>query len=186
MGTALIFVIAGLLLAVLAGYLFQNFLGFRAQRPDDYAGQGKEFDIRQHLNGPMICEGVIYGPTGRVNTRFVANMNAKWVGNDGLMTEEFHYDTGGKLDREWTLRMDTDGAFMATAPDIVGVGQGRQAGSAVELKYAIKLPESAGGHVLDTTDWMYLMENGTIINRSQMRKFGIKVGELVATIRKAA
>ena len=186
MGTALFYVFAGLLLAVLAGYLFQRFLGFGAQKPDDYAGQGKEFDIRTHLNGPMICEGVIYGPTGRVNTRFVANMNAKWVGNDGHMTEEFHYDTGGTLDREWTLRMNGDGAFIATAPDIVGVGKGRQAGSAVELKYAIKLPDSAGGHVLDTTDWMYLMENGTIINRSQMRKFGIKVGELVATIRKAA
>lgn len=75
---------------------------------------------------------------------------------------------------------------MATAPDIVGVGKGRQAGSAVVLKYVLKLPDSAGGHVLDTTDWMYLMENGTIINRSQMRKFGFKVGELVATIRRAA
>jgi hypothetical protein len=186
MSTALAYILVGLGLAALAWHLSQRFFGFRAQTPDDYAGQGAEFDIRQHLNGPMICEGVIYGPTGRVNTRFVANMNAKWVGNSGHMTEEFRYDSGGSLDREWTLRMNGDGAFMATAPDIVGIGKGRQAGSAVELKYAIKLPDSAGGHVLDTTDWMYLMENGTIINRSQMRKFGIKVGELVATIRKAA
>ena len=28
------------------------------------------------------------------------------------------------------------------------------------------------------------MENGTIINRSQFRKFGIKVAELVATMRR--
>jgi hypothetical protein len=186
MSTALIYFLLGLFLAIVTGIVLQRFLGFRSQKPDDYAGQGQDFDIRKHLNGPMICEGVIYGPTGRVNTRFVANMNAKWVGNSGHMTEEFRYDTGGSLDREWTLRLSGDGDFMATAPDIVGVGKGRQAGSAVELKYAIKLPESAGGHVLDTTDWMYLMENGTIINRSQMRKFGIKVGELVATIRKAA
>lgn len=186
MSAALTFLFFGLVLAIAAGVLLQRWIGFRAQRPDDYAGQGREFDIRQHLNGAMICEGVIYGPSGRVNTRFVADMNAKWVGNDGHMTEEFRYDTGGSLDRKWTLRLNGDGRFQAMAPDIVGVGQGRQAGSAVELKYAIKLPESAGGHVLDTTDWMYLMENGTIINRSQMRKFGIKVGELVATIRKAA
>jgi hypothetical protein len=52
------------------------------------------------------------------------------------------------------------------------------------LKYRIKLPkDSSGGHVLDTTDWMYVVENGTIINRSQFRKFGIKVAELVATMR---
>ena len=45
------------------------------------------------------------------------------------------------------------------------------------------LPQDAGGHTLDTTDWMYLMSNGSIMNRSQFRKFGIKVAELVATMR---
>jgi hypothetical protein len=39
--------------------------------------------------------------------------------------------------------------------------------------------------VLDVTDWMYLMENGTIINRSQFRKWGVKVAELIATMRPA-
>ena len=38
--------------------------------------------------------------------------------------------------------------------------------------------------MLKVTDWMYLMENGTIMNRSQFTKFGIKVAELVATMRK--
>ncbi|MCY4179023.1 MAG: DUF3833 family protein, partial [Litoreibacter sp.] len=55
---------------------------------------------------------------------------------------------------------------------------------AQQLLYKIKLAEDAGGHVLDAVDWMYLVENGTIINRSQFRKFGIKVAELVATMRK--
>ena len=45
------------------------------------------------------------------------------------------------------------------------------------------MAESTGGHVLGVTDWMYLMENGTIMNRSQFRKYGIKVAELVATMR---
>ena len=37
--------------------------------------------------------------------------------------------------------------------------------------------------MLDVVDWMYLAPNGTILNRSQMRKFGITVAELVATVR---
>ena len=57
-------------------------------------------------------------------------------------------------------------------------------GSAVQLKYRIRLPEESGGHVLDTVDWMYLAPNGTVMNRSQFRKFGIPVAELVATMRK--
>ena len=39
--------------------------------------------------------------------------------------------------------------------------------------------------MLTTTDWMYLGPNGAIVNRSQFRKFGLKVGELVATMRPA-
>jgi DNA/RNA endonuclease G (NUC1) len=53
------------------------------------------------------------------------------------------------------------------------------------LNYKIKLTEDAGGHVLNVTDWMYLAPNGAIVNRSQFRKFGIKVAELVATMRPA-
>ena len=51
-------------------------------------------------------------------------------------------------------------------------------------KYTIRLPDDVGGHLLNTVDWMYLTGDGTIINRSQFRKFGVKVAELVATIRR--
>ena len=51
------------------------------------------------------------------------------------------------------------------------------------LRYKIVLPEDAGGHVLTVTDWMYLAENGAIINKSELRKFGFKVAELIATMR---
>ena len=65
-------------------------------------------------------------------------------------------------------------------------GSGAQKGPAVQMCYKIKLDASAGGHVLNVIDWMYLMENGTIMNRSQFRKFGIPVAELIATMRKVA
>ena len=43
-----------------------TFLGFPAQAPTDYDGAGPSMDIREVLNGPLACEGVIFGPTGRV------------------------------------------------------------------------------------------------------------------------
>ena len=66
-----------------------------------------------------------------------------------------------------------------------GTGTGTVAGSAVQLLYRLRLPAAAGGHVLDVNDWMYLTPNGTLMNRSQFRKFGFKVAELVATMRPA-
>lgn len=179
------FLLALALILMIAGLLLRSRLAsFRAQRPEDYQGQGPDFDIRHELNGAILCEGVIFGPTGRVTSRFVADFEASWQGNVGTMTEVFTYDSGTVQNRCWTLTLGNDGAIRAEAPDVVGVGTGRQMGSAVRLNYRIRLADSAGGHVLDTTDWMYLTPNGTIMNRSQFRKFGIPVAELVATMRR--
>lgn len=175
--------LTGAFLAFALVWYRQRYLTFWAQSPEDFRGQGPEFDLRRHLNGPIVCEGVIYGPTGRVASRFVADMEARWDGNVGVMTERFSYDSGNVQDREWRLTLGNDGSIKAEAPDVIGVGTGVQAGPGVKLNYRIKLPEQSGGHVLDTTDWMYLIENGSIFNRSQFRKFGFKVAELVATMR---
>ncbi|MEM9249778.1 MAG: DUF3833 domain-containing protein [Pseudomonadota bacterium] len=172
-----------LLLAAARAWLAE----FPAQTPADYATAGTpEFDLRTHIDGPILCEGVIYGPMGRVVSRFTADFHATWEGDTGTMTEHFRYDSGRTQDRVWTLVPAPGGAVKATAPDLVGPGRGKQSGPTLMLRYRIKMPEEAGGHVLDVRDWMYLMENGTIINRSQFRKFGIKVAELVATMRPAA
>lgn len=178
-------VLLGAGLMLILGYLRTRYFGFHGQSPADYANApGEIFDLRTHLNGPIVCEGVVYGPTGRVTSRFVGDFMAEWDGNQGVMTERFSYDNGDEVLREWKLTLGNDGNIRALAEDVVGEGQGVQSGPTVQLKYRYKLPEEQGGHVLDTTDWMYLAPNGTIVNRSQFRKYGIKVAELVATMRR--
>ncbi len=168
---------------VIAWAFLSRRISFAGQRPDDYAETTPVVDIRQNLSGPLACEGVIYGPTGRVNSRFVAEMTGQWDGDEGRLAEHFHYAGGNEQHREWRLTLVGDGRIQAEADDIIGAGQGWQSGATVMLRYRIRLPENAGGWTLDVTDWMYLLDNGTIINRSQFRKFGVKVAELVATMR---
>ena len=174
-----------LLVAVLVLALWRPGFGFRAQRLAHYADTGPAFDIQEHLSGTLISEGIIYGPRGRVVSRFVARMNGEWDGATGTLSEDFAYANGSTQARKWYLTMGEGGHFTATADDIIGEGKGQQMGATARLTYRIRLPEDAGGHVLDVTDWMYLMDNGTILNRSEMRKFGIKVAELIATMRPA-
>lgn len=170
------------MLALMA--LTARFTGFGAQKVSDYAAAEPRLDLREHLNGPIKCEGVIYGPLGRVASRFDADFEAQWQGNRGIMREHFRYDSGNRQDREWRLTLGNDGSIRAEADDLVGPGEGRQTGAAARLSYRIRLPDEAGGHVLSVTDWMYLTPGGVIVNRSQFRKFGIKVAELVATMRR--
>ena len=112
-------------------------------------------------------------------------MRGQWQGDSGTLSEDFTYADGSTQARLWTLTMGEGGAFTATAPDIEGLARGQQSGATVRMTYRLRLPADAGGHVLDVTDWLYLMPNGAIMNKSEMRKFGVKVAELVATIRTA-
>ena len=69
---------------------------------------------------------------------------------------------------------------------MLGTRTGTQRAPAVQMCYTIKLEASAGGDVLNVIDWIYLMENGPIMNRSPFRKFGIPVAGPIATLRKLA
>ncbi|MEM8729915.1 MAG: DUF3833 family protein [Pseudomonadota bacterium] len=182
----ILFVALGAGLMALFWILRARFASFAAQRSEDYAAAaGPGFDPRVHLNGDIICDGVIYGPTGRVVSRFTADFAVTWTGNKAVMQEEFRYDDGTVRERAWHLTLLPGGRLEARADDVPGLGIGKVSGPSLGLHYPLRLPESSGGHVMDAIDWMYLTPDGTIVNRSQFRKFGITMAELVATMRPA-
>lgn len=171
------------LLLLLAMIAKSQLLSFRAQSPRDYASTGPAFVLKTHLSGQILSEGLIYGPTGKVTTSFVAKMVGEWDGDTGTLSEEFSYSNGNQQSRKWFLQLGEDNTFTATADDIVGQAHGTVSGSTIKMEYTIVLPREAGGHTLAVIDWLYLTENGVIMNKSEMRMFGIKVAELVATMR---
>jgi hypothetical protein len=176
-------VAAILFVIVVLGAARSYFFSFRAQSPSDYALTGPQFVLKTHLSGDILSEGLIYGPTGRVTNSFVAKMVGEWQGDAGTLTEEFTYSNGKTHSRKWFLTIGPNDSFTATADDIVGEARGVVSGSTVKMEYQILLPEASGGHSLAVTDWLYLTENGVIMNKSELRKFGLKVAELVATMR---
>lgn len=179
----LFFIFLGILIATGVIVMRRRYAGFHGQSPEDYEDDYPSFEIKKHLNGKMVCEGAIFGPLGRVTSTFVADFDITWDGDRGVMDEVFRYNDGSTQNRQWIIHAGSEDHFTTEAEDVPKGGRGRLAGPAVQMRYAIRLPEDAGGHLLDTVDWMYLTPDGTIVNRSQFRKFGFKVAELVATIR---
>ena len=88
----------GMVLVIAAVWARSRYLGFPGQRPEDYSDTETSFDIREHLNGDILCEGVIFGPTGRISSRFVADMHATWDNDKGSVTEKFRYSSGETQD----------------------------------------------------------------------------------------
>ncbi|KFE35130.1 DUF3833 family protein [Thioclava atlantica] len=180
-------ILFAILLLILAGIVLRHvFFSFPAQRSADYAADTPVFDIRQAFAGPVEAHGIIYGPTGRVTSRFRAIMRGSFTNEGGVIEEEFEYASGRRQNRAWHIRFGPNGEISSTADDIEGRAEMEQKGNALRMRYRLRLPEDAGGHVLDVTDWIYLMPDGTLLNRSQMRKFGVKVAELFAVMRPMA
>ncbi|MCX7565599.1 DUF3833 family protein [Sulfitobacter sp. F26169L] len=184
MSDELLFFLLGIALVCLVLVLRRRFADFMGQSADDYADVSPLFDMREHLNGAMICDGVIFGPFGRITSTFNADFNVSWNGNNGTIKERFVYNDGSVQNREWRITLDDNGGFDAFADDVPGKGRGEIAGPAVLFNYPIRLPAESGGFKLKAFDCMYLTKQGTVVNRSQFRKFGFRVAELVATIRK--
>lgn len=179
----LFYILLGAVLTAVLVRLRRQYAAFHAQTPEDYEEGHPIFELKEHLKGEMICEGVIFGPLGRVTSTFAADFSIAWDGEKGIMDELFRYNDGSTQVRQWRITAKPNGAFALEADDVPGGGSGVSLGSAVQMRYPIQLPENAGGHVLSCVDWMYMTPDGTIMNRSQFRKFGFKVAELIATIR---
>jgi hypothetical protein len=111
-------------------------------------------------------------------------MDGAWQGNTGTLSEHFVFDDGHTDQRVWTITYENDQNFTATAGDVVGTALGEQSGNAVVMRYTLRVPFNGASLDLSMEDWMYALDEKTVLNRTAMKKFGITVGTLVLFFRK--
>ena len=149
-----------------------------------YAANKPVFDIREYLNGDLEAWGVLINRDGSAEPQFFVKMKGSWKGNEGTLAEEFTYVSGEKKNRLWQFRVLNDHTFTGTAADVAGEGKGKQYGNAVNMKYVLQVPYKGKTVEVNMDDWLYRIDEQHVINRTELRKFGFKVGELVIGFRK--
>ena len=77
-----------------------------------------------------------------------------------------------------------DGSYEGTASDIIDKAVGKSNGSAVQWNYVMDLPVDDKVYRIRFDDWMWMMNDGVLINRSYLKKFGITVSELTIFMQK--
>jgi hypothetical protein len=180
--SAITYMAAGIAACLAVGFVWDHFWSFRAQATADYATERPLFDLKSALGKTYRASGVIFDYSGRVNIRFRAVITGTFTDSGGVLDENFFYDGRPEVERrQWQIQFTGPASFTATAADVIGQAKAEVAGNALRMTYRLRLPERAGGHVLDVVDWLYLMEDGSIVNRSDMRKFGLRAAELFAT-----
>jgi len=151
---------------------------------DYYKDTTPKADIKQYFNGPIKAWGIVQDWRGRVVRRFDVNMVGKWNGDVGTLTEHFDYYDGKKQERVWTIKKLADDNYEGTASDIIDKAIGKTEGSAVHWNYVMDLPVDDTTYRISFDDWMWVMHDGVLINRSYLKKFGITVSELTIFMQK--
>jgi hypothetical protein len=159
----------------LAGCATVDVANYRAERP--------ALDLAEYFNGTVDGWGMFQDRSGQVIRRFTVRIDAKWDGNRGTLDEHFEFSDGERQNRVWTLVKDGD-RYPGTAGDVVGTGQGIQQGNAFNMRYVLRVPWSGRTIDVDMDDWMWRIDEQTVLNRTAMTKFGFRVGEVTLSFRK--
>jgi 5-hydroxyisourate hydrolase-like protein (transthyretin family) len=149
-----------------------------APAPADYAAEKPVLDLKSYFNGELTAHGIFTDRAGKVARRFTVAMTGTWAGNEGTLDERFTYSDGKTERRVWRLTALGNGRYTGRADDVVGQADGQAAGNALNWRYTLRLPVDGSVYEVQFDDWMYLMDDRVMLNKAQMSKFGIHLGEV--------
>ena len=149
-----------------------------------YADQQPALNLEHFFSQPVKAWGMFQKRSGEVVKRFEVNIVSRREGNNLILDERFQYSDGTRQRRVWTLTPEGQGRWSGRADDVVGVAQGQIAGNTLHWRYRLNLPVDDSTYEMSMDDWMYLMDEDTLINRTTMSKFGVEVGQVTLFFRR--
>lgn len=152
--------------------------GCSSVQVQDYKNESPKLVLENYLNGDLEAHGFFQDRSGLIVKRFKVLMKASWNNGVGVLDESFEYSDGTTSKRVWTLKKDSNGKYTGTAGDVVGEAHGETAGNAFRWSYTLDLPVGKQSYHVHFDDWMYLMNDEVMLNKSKMSKFGIYLGEV--------
>lgn len=153
--------------------------------PKDYADTEPRLVLEDYFLGRTRAHGLFHDRFGNLKRRFSVDVTGT-LDEAGVLTldEWFRYDDGERDHRVWTIRRTAEGIYEGCADDVVGVARGRAAGAVLNWAYDLDLRIGESTWRVRFDDWMILMEDGVLMSRAGVSKWGVRVGEVTLTFRK--
>ncbi|MGM0526527.1 MAG: DUF3833 domain-containing protein [Pseudomonadota bacterium] len=149
---------------------------------EEYKGRSPELKLEEFFNGRLVAYGTVQDYSDDVIQRFRVEMVGTWDGNEGKLEEQFYYADGSTQERTWHLTKTGPNTYEGRASDVDGVAVGTTAGNALNWQYTLQVDMDGDTLALALDDWMYLIDEDNMINRTEMSKFGVPVGEITLYI----
>jgi hypothetical protein len=150
----------------------------------DYVAERPLFLLERYFDGRVDAHGWFSDRAGRIVKRFTVAMACSWQGDSGVLDEDFTYSDGTRQRRVWRVSRLGGGRYEGRADDVVGVATGEASGNALRWNYTLALPVDGRVWHVDMDDWMFLLDERVLMNRTTMSKFGVRLGEVVIAFRR--
>lgn len=148
----------------------------------EFEGTGPALQLEQFFDGPLVAHGMVQSRSGKVTGRFKAVMTGRWQGNEGVLEEDFYWDDGRHEQRIWYLTKTAANRYEGRAADVVGTAVGTTAGHALNWQYQLNVKTAERELTVTLDDWMYLLDENRMLNRTKMTYFGFHVGDITLYI----
>ncbi len=139
----------------------------------------RQLNLEDYFAGKTVAYGQFKDRFGTVRRRFKVDIDGAWDGEQLTLNERFAYADGSSETRNWVLTKTGADQWVGTAEGVQGQAQGREVGDTFNWTYTIDLPMPDGDSMrVDFDDWMWLQEDGRLLNIAYMQRFGVTLGEV--------
>jgi len=146
---------------------------------ESYKNQTPAFVLEAFFNGQVLAWGIVQNRSGNVVQRFTVDISGSIDGNTLKLDETFNYSLGeGVIKRVWVIERGEDGAYTGSASDILPGATGQSYGNAFNWSYEMDLPVGEKSYQVRFDDWIWALDENTIMNRAYIKKFGLTFAEV--------
>ncbi len=150
-----------------------------------YSDNQPALDLYGYFQGQTQGWGIVQDRKGRLTRQFTVEITGT-VNSDGslILAENFDWSDGEKSKRTWILdRVDTH-RYTGRAEDVINGASGTLYGNVLNWQYVLSLKVDDTAWKITFDDWMFLVDDGILLNKATMSKFGFRVGEITIVFQK--
>ena len=143
-----------------------------------FEGKEPRFVLEDYFQGKTRAWGIFEDRFGTLRRQFAVDIDGKLDGDTLTLDERFEYSDGERDRRVWTIRKLNAHLYEGRSDDIIGTAQGDSYGNALRWRYDIDLKMGDSTLRVHFVDWMFLQEDGVLMNRARVSKWGFDIGEV--------
>jgi hypothetical protein len=160
--------------------------GCSSMKPEDFAGREPRLLIEDYFAGKTQAWGIFQDRFGTLRRQFRVDIEGTWDGETLTLVEDFVYDDGETEQRIWRIEKRGEHNYVGKAEGVIGAAEGVAHGNALNWRYKLALKVGDSTWTVHFDDWLFLQDDRVLINRADVTKFGLLIGEVTLLFHKGA